>query len=102
MPACFQLIDKETKSPTVLQKIDDEMREHFGVAPDPTNWLSGWYDSIGLRMACGKSYGQVREEFQGYQKVDDLGERKFYQDLLDVLDYLEERYETNSFYSSVR
>jgi hypothetical protein len=32
MPACFQLISKETKSPTVLQKIDDEMREHFGVA----------------------------------------------------------------------
>ena len=102
MPACFQLIDKETKSPTVLQKIDDEMREHFGVAPDPKDWLAGWYDSIGLRMACGKSYGQIREEFQGYLRTDDSGERRYYQDLLDVLDYLEERYETSSFYSSVR
>ena len=102
MPACFQLIPKGTSEPAILQRIDDAMREHFGVAPDSTNWLSGWYESIGLRMACGKSYGQIREEFQGYLSTDDSGEKRFYRDLLDILGYLEERYETNSFYSSVR
>ena len=105
MPACFQLYDKSKSSegPVVLDKIDDEMCAHFGVSPDPIKYLNRWVDSIGFRLAIGKTFAQIREEFEKNiaeeKQRKDEGYAKFYQDSLLILAYLEERYTVNSFHS---
>lgn len=104
MPSCFQLYPKGEKEPKILQHIDDEMRVHFEVPPDPDHWLGNWYDTIGFRLALGKSFEQIREQFKEYveeERVKGNPTRgvEFYEALLSILDYLEERYSTNSFYS---
>lgn len=80
MPACFQLIGKDTGQPTKFQQIDDEMRVHFGVEPDPVRWYKGWYDYIGFTLATGGDWAKCREIFEG---------------LDEVIDYLEQRYTYN-------
>lgn len=104
MPVCFQLYPKGGDKPVVLQRLDDEMRQHFGVEPDPEHWLGHWFDTIGFRLAIGKSFAEIREQFQGYVREEEAKGNpqhgvEFYTDLLKILDYIEERYTTTSFYS---
>ncbi len=83
MPRCFALTKKGENEPTKLTAIDDEMRVAFGEPPDGENWLWHWYDCIGLALACGKTWDQIREIFEDSRE------------LLMVVDYLEERYESD-------
>jgi hypothetical protein len=80
MPNCFTLTKKSEDKRAVFQTIDDEMRAHFGEPPDAERWLWGWYDSIGLALACGKTWDEIRKLFEDSPE------------LLKVVDYLEERY----------
>ena len=98
MPNCFQLISKETHEAVVLQKLDDDLRVHFGFGPDPKNWLNGWYNIIGFKLAGGKSFAQIREDLEElatepnslYVEEDKLQ--------LAILEYIEERYESSAWY----
>lgn len=81
MPACFQLISKATNEPTPFVQIDEEMCAHLGEEVDPKRYYKHWYDCIGFALATGKDWQWCREN------LDDLDE---------VIDYLEERYSTNS------
>lgn len=81
MPACFQLISKETNEPTKFQKIDEELCAHLGVECDPVRWLNGWYDCIGWALATGKDWQWCRDNFTG---------------LDPIIDYLEEHYTSNN------
>ena len=83
MPRCFALTKKGENKPTKLQTIDDEMREAFGAPPDPAQWFRDWYNIIGLGLAVGKSFAQMRKLFE-----DDA-------ELVECLTYLEERYESD-------
>lgn len=80
MPNCFTLTKKGEDKHAVFQDIDDEMRAHFGEPPDSEHWLWYWYDCIGLALACGKTWDEIRELFEDSPE------------LLKVVDYLEERY----------
>ncbi len=60
MPNCFQLIDKETNEPAVFAHIDDRLCEHLGVEPDKKKFLYNWYDTIGLGLAMGKTWDEMR------------------------------------------
>lgn len=80
MPRCFALTKKGENKPTKLQTIDDEMRVAFGEPPDSSRWFRGWYNIIGLGLAVGKSFAQLKELFN-----DDA-------ELVAVIDYLAERY----------
>ncbi len=104
MPACFQLYPKGSNEPVILQRLDDEMCRHFGVEPDPDRWLGGWYDTIGFRFALGKSFDQIREQFKEYVAEEKAKGNpnegvEYYENLLLILDYIEERFTTTSFYS---
>ena len=80
MPNCFTLTKKGEDKPARFQVIDDEMREHFGEPPNANKWLLGWYDCVGLALACGRTWDEIREVF---------GDSHEY---LKIIDYLEERY----------
>ena len=108
MPVCFQLFSKERPEdgPVVLQKVDEELCAHFGAEVDPKYYYNGWFDTVGFRLACGKSFEDIRREFCKYvvedgEKGDAEGVR-FYEDSLRILAYLEERYTSNSFYTRVK
>lgn len=86
MPVCFQLIDKTTNRAAVLPEVDNRICKELGVEPDPVKYYLQWYDAIGLRLALGTSFSQLREEWKEYPP-----------DPLDaVLDILERDYTPNN------
>ena len=91
MPNYFKLISKETGEPKVFQELDNEMREHFNVPPDPEKWLYSWYDFIGLGLAMGKTFDELR----GFVHEDEKHIHK-------VIDYIDERYTADAWYSPKR
>ena len=95
MPACFTLTRKGESKPASLQAIDDEMRIEFGEEPDPERWLWGWYDTIGLGLALGRDWTQLREQFA---EDPDESERTnmFRRRMLAVIDWLEANYVPNT------
>ena len=109
MPNCFQLYDKTKPGdgPVVLQEVDRLMCEHFEQPCDAVEWLNGWYNCIGFRLACGKSFEEIRQQFKGYIEEDkqrgNPNQRvEFYENSLLILGWLEEHYATNSFYSPIK
>ena len=80
MPNCFTLTKIGAKERSLFSDIDDEMREHFGEPPDEKKYLWCWYDTIGLALAMGKSWDDMRS-------WNDMSES-----FLKMVDYLEERY----------
>ena len=99
MPVCFQLIDKTTDKPAILQDIDREMCKHFKQPCDKVKYFAGWYDCIGLRLALGDSFEKIREEFIGYIKEDKSeGEVNYYSLQCEIITWLEENYTPTSFY----
>lgn len=98
MPNCFQLIRKsdEEAGPVKLQTIDNEMREHFKQPPSEDKWLAGWYDSIGFRLALGRSLADIRADFVNYA-VQGGTDQQCYEDLIKIVDWLDENFTTNAF-----
>lgn len=84
MPNYFMLIRKGESAPTLFVHVDNELREAFGEPPDEDRWLYGWYDTIGLALALGQNWEQIRTVFSDCE------------DLLKIVDYLEERFDTDS------
>jgi hypothetical protein len=84
MPNCFVLSRKGESAPTSLADVDNELREAFGEPPDDEQWLYGWYDKIGLALALGQNWDQIRTAFNGCER------------LLKVVDYLEQRFDADS------
>ena len=105
MPVCFQLFRKDgsSREPLVLQDVDEEICKHFEVPCDPVKWVCGWFDSIGFRLACGKSFAQIREEFGRYveeEKAEGNEDHvRLYVDLGNIAEFMEGQYSTSSFYS---
>lgn len=99
MPNCFTLTPKGEDTPKNLARIDDDMCEHFGVKPHPNNYLNGWFDSIGLRLAMGDSLEEIKANYSSK-----IGERvehdgfDIYKRLATIAAYLEERYTSDAFY----
>lgn len=46
-----------------LIDVDNAMCKHLGVAPDPFFWHRSWVDSIGMGLAFGKTFDEIREYF---------------------------------------
>ena len=61
MPNCFQILDKVSGEPVVLQHVDERLCQHFGVPVDPDSWYLGWYDAIGFELAIGWTFAELRE-----------------------------------------
>lgn len=63
MPNCFSLTRKSDPDagPVAFVTIDEELCKYLGVECHPTNWYMGWYDHIGLALACGRSFAQIMD-----------------------------------------
>lgn len=89
MPNCFQLTSKETGKPKNFVELDHDLCEHFGIEPNPERWLMNWYNFVGLALAMGKTF----EEIRGFVDEDETP-------LLDIIDYIDERYTADAWYQS--
>jgi hypothetical protein len=79
MPNCFQLTRKGESRPRELEKIDEEICEHLQIPVDPIKWAFEWYNTIGLSLACGQNWDQMRAIFEG-------------EETLRIIDFLEANY----------
>lgn len=98
MPACFTLTKIGENFPTSLIAVDNAICEHLGVTPSPKYYYHGWYDSIGFRLAIGKTFAEIRNDFRnGMSKPE--GEH-YYGLMLKILEYLIANYEPNAWHSA--
>jgi hypothetical protein len=87
MPNYFKFTKKGELKPTLFADIDNELREHFGAPADPVKYYYQWYDVIGLGIAMGQSW-------------DDLRTKICYDcpELLAIINYLEDHYTAEAWY----
>lgn len=92
MPNCFTLTRKSNPEagPVPFATIDDEICAHLNVEANKAFWYAGWYDQIGLMIAIGKSWSEIREIFEDSTK------------LLPVIDYLETNFTPDVWYQHGR
>jgi hypothetical protein len=88
MAAYIQLLNRETGQAETFVDIDTKMCEHFGVPVDEEKYYMSWYDLICFSLALGQTYEQIRERWLEY---GELVRRD-----LEILEWLEERYEPKS------
>ena len=80
MPNCFRLIDRETGNIPTLVQVDAILCENWNTPCDPVKYFEHWVDLIGMPLAMGKTWEDVREQW-----ADDPY-------LLPIIDFLEARY----------
>lgn len=102
MPNCFTLTRRSNleAGPVVLQKIDDELREHFHAPPDKVNWFNGWYNYIGYFLAFGWSWTKLRQDIDAECLMSpvDSGAHKHWALNRDILDWLEANFTSDAWY----
>ena len=98
MPVCFQLTKHGDPEPSSLQAIDEAICDHLQVPCDPVKWHADWYNVIGLWLACGKSYTEIRSLLHGWCNLDDPSLNQAGIQLLKVLRYLEDHYTPHSWH----
>lgn len=94
MPNCFQLTRKGDTHPSPLVLIDDLMCEHFGVDPDPVKYYYGWYDCIGFRLAMGKTFAEIIEQFNEY--IAESRSSEYYVVMIEIAKWLDANYTTDA------
>lgn len=82
MPNCFTLTPKADPSagPECLATIDEKLCAYLGVPVDPKYYAHGWYDIIGLLLAIGKPWDDIRSSLSDAPT------------LLQITDWLEANY----------
>ena len=90
MPSCFALTKKGQSERASLSEVDDRMREHFGAEPDSVKFYCGWYGYIGLSLAMGRTFNQIRDMLTKYNG-DSSGPRA-------IVDWLDANYTVESWY----
>lgn len=93
MPNCFQLTRKGQTEPTGLAQIDEEICVMLGVPVHPTQYVCGWFDTIGFSAACGKTLAEIakvyEEYFAQYQEPADAERAK-------IAHWLDENYKVHA------
>jgi len=103
MPSCFKLLDKQTKEAVSLNKIDEDIcKEVLGVPVHEKKYGGGyapgsfnWFDTIGFMIATGKPLGS--QELRDHYLASDIWAEEA-PVIGKILDYLEARYTSHSFY----
>lgn len=80
MPNYFTLTLKGQTTPSPMTYVDEALCKHLGVEVHPVRYVEGWFNTIGLSLACGKDWDWLRNQYKDYPKD------------LDIIDYLEANY----------
>ena len=91
MPNCFSLTRKSTGQVAILQDVDTEMRKHFKEPPDPDHWLWSWYNTIGLRLALGRTFTDIIQECHS-NIIEYPEDMKYYIRKLEIAEYLNQHF----------
>ena len=83
----FTLTKKGETVPAQFSDIDDNIcRDVFNVEPHPVHYYAMWFDIIGINLAYGKTWDEIRERCSG----------ESYDEINQIIDYLEANYETDA------
>jgi hypothetical protein len=93
--------------PQVFQQIDIEMCQYFGVDVHEKYYFCGWYDYIGYLLATGRSFADIEQlilkNLFERKSVGDSRhakqEREWSAEMLQVNNWLRERFTTDAWYS---
>jgi hypothetical protein len=109
MPNCFQLFRRVTgfeknlihpARPEVFSKIDVEICALLDVPVDDVRYCMDWYDTIGFRLACGKTFEENAKYFEDrIEECEAKSQREFadeYRKLAKINDWLDEHFVVNS------
>jgi hypothetical protein len=88
MPNCFSLTKIGEEEPTNLLNVDTELWCHFeGKEPDGnTKWYRYWHETVGLELAMGRSFEEIKEALPENTKM------------LPLVEYLEKNYTVRAWY----
>ena len=86
MPSCFQLTLRGESEPMNLIKVDEMICSHFNAPVDADKWYENWYNEIGLGLAMGRTWEQIKDTYSKWPEV------------VAIADYLEATFTTNSWY----
>lgn len=101
MPNQFILVRKtdDEKKPVKFSIIDDEMRKHFGIEPDPKNYFRNWYNAFADAFALGKTWDDFRVMYSKHYSDSDRS-KKFYNDAIKpMIDWLDENFKLEAWYA---
>ena len=100
MASCFQLFEKETNQIVSLSSVDDAIcTEVLNTQPHPKLYggtVFDWFNSIGFMIAIGKPLGS--QELRDHYLADESW-AKYAPVIKQILDYMESKYTSRSFYS---
>jgi len=66
MPVCFQLTRIGEIEPAYLTDVDAELCQQFEIPFSEHTYAYGWYDDIGFKLALGKSWDELADQYQKY------------------------------------
>ena len=92
MAAYIQLLSRETGLAESFSDIDEKMCKDFGVEVHARCYFMNWYDMICFRLALGQTYEEIRKQWL------EVNEACEYDRELEILDWLEKRYEPKSWF----
>lgn len=78
MARYLRLVRRDNGQADSFQDVDEEICALLGVQVDRVNWCRNWYNRVGLLLAVGQSFAEVREVVSA--------------DLHPVVDWLEANY----------
>lgn len=97
MAVYFQLYPIGYSEPATFQQIDSAICQNVdGLSPwHAKHWVCSWYDIIGFKLALGKTYQQITDDFKEmitkYPEDADV-----YYDLIRINHYLLDNYTVNA------
>lgn len=80
--------------PVTLTVIDEELCVHLGEPVRHDYWCRDWYNSIGLSLALGRSFDEIRENLKEFPEDET--------ELLPVVEYLDANFITGAWYQRGR
>lgn len=91
MPSCFSLTRKSdlAAGPVPLLTIDEEICEMMGVMVHPKKWCNDWYGAIGLDLACGDTFEEIKITITNW----DYGPKEL---LLKIVEWLDTNFVANA------
>ena len=101
MPNCFSLTRKGETETASLSDVDVEICNMLGVEVDKKYWVGGWYGTIGLLLAMGRSFEDINTIFNK-ESDEHPDETDIYSTLKRILAFLSENYVSDCWYESRR
>lgn len=77
MSHCYQLIPLDSNEPATLQSVDEAICKHLNIPVDPDKWVRNWHNVIGLGLALGYNFPELREKTEGLEDIIDFLETHY-------------------------